>query len=423
MQCRRGEHPETFFRTDEFGIVGGCVVVRSGTHKTPPDVSVPMTDADTTEDVVVIGGGVVGASCAWHLLENGVEDVLIVEKDRPASKASGRAAGHLSTYTSLKHDPAVHEYCIDVHRSLADRHDEIDLRGDVDHVLAHTERGADRLAEFRDLDPDRASLLDGEELAERGTPFATDGVTAALVVDDAVHTDPYALTTSLVAEAQSRGATLALAEVAGITDEGDGLVVSTTEGDYAAPTVVDAAGAWSGRVASMVGVDLPVRARTSQIVVLEPTEPVDVPMFHCPDIGLYGRQETSGEVLVGGGSSEGVPDPDDFSTVARETFVQYVSESAPRIAPAVADAGLVNDWAGRCTATPDRKPLIGPTPVEGFYVCAGFNGSGVARSPFAGRLLAEHVTGRAPSFPADPYDPRRFEGNEEFELKSNSTDW
>jgi sarcosine oxidase subunit beta len=379
---------------------------------------------DSTYDAIVVGGGVVGASCAWHLADAGVEDVLVLEKDSPASKASGRAAGHLSTYTSRKFEPSVREYAIEFHRALASRHDAIDLREDTDHVIARSHEGRDRLEALFERDPEHFRLLSGDELAATGTVFETEGVTAALVYDGAVHTDPYTLTVALLGEAEEKGATLELSAVRAIEAGDDGFTVSADR-EYQTPVVVDAAGAWSGRIASMVGVDLPVKPRTSQIAVLEPRTPIEMPMFHCPDVGLYGRQELNGDVLVGGGTDVEIADPDDFSTAAREEFLQYVSEHSPSISPALDDAGLVNHWAGRCTATPDRWPLIGSTDVEGFYVCTGFNGGGVARSPFAGKLLAEHVLGVEPSFPVEPYAPDRFDESmsRDFGVKSASTDW
>lgn len=380
---------------------------------------------EATHEVIVIGGGVIGASCAWHLADAGVDDVLILEKDRPASKASGRAAGHLSTYTSRKLGESARRYCIEFHREIAANHDSIELHEDTDHVLAHSERGAERLRELSELDPERLTLLTGAELAERGSVFNTAEVVAALVYDQAVHTDPYSLTTALVDEAEAKGAAVRLEAVTDLTrvEDGDGFAVATEAATYEADIVVNAAGAWSGIVGSMLGVSLPVKPRTSQIAVLETREPVEIPMFHCPDLGLYGRQELNGDVLVGGGTSEEIPDPDTFTTSARESFVQYVSEQSRSIAAALDDSRLVNDWAGRCTATPDRLPLVGQTSVSGFYVCAGFNGGGVARAPFAGRLVAELVTGAEPSFPTDPYDPGRFTGDESFDVKSASTDW
>lgn len=373
-------------------------------------------------DAIIVGGGIVGASCAWHLLDAGLDSVLILEKDSPASKASGRAAGHLSTYTSRKYERTVHEYSLDFHRSLNQRHDKIELRTDVDHVLARSDTGRDRLSDLAASNPDDFQFLSGEEFASANTGFNTEGITAGLIYDGAVHTDPYSLTTSLISEAESNGAVLQLETVQEINQTDDGFVVSANR-DYESPIVVNAAGAWSGRVASMVGIDLPVKARTSQIAVLEPPKPIDVPMFHCPDLGLYGRQEMNGDILIGGGTSEEIPDPDAFSTDAREAFLQYVSENSRTIVESLDQARLINHWAERCTATPDRRPLIGPTAISGFYVCTGFNGGGVARSPFAGKLIAEYVMELDLSFPTDPYRVDRKLETSDFDVLSASTDW
>lgn len=380
-----------------------------------------MIDSSTF-DAIVVGGGIAGASCVWHLLDAGMGEVLLLEKDAPASKASGRAAGHLSTYTSRKYAPSVREYSLEFHRKLADRHDRIELREDIDHVIAQSEQGRDRLEELYEQDPKHFEFLTREEFANTETVFNTEDVSAALIYDGAVHTDPYSVTMSLVSEVQDRGATLRTEAVRAITCDGDEFVVNA-DGEYRSGVVINAAGAWSGHVASMVGLDLPVKARTSQIAVLEPRNPVDVPMFHYPDLGLYGRQERNGDVLVGGGTSEEIPNPNDFSTNARESYLQYVSQHSPKIVGSLDKAGLVNHWAGRCTATPDRNPLIGPTDVSGFYVCTGFNGGGIARSPFAGKLVAEYVTDTTPSFPTDPYRLERPVETDGFAVKSASTDW
>ena len=83
----------------------------------------------------------------------------------------------------------------------------------------------------------------------------------------------------------------------------------------------------------------------------------------------------------------------------------------------------MNDWAGRCSATPDRNPLIGETAIDGVYLCAGFNGGGIARAPFAGRLLADLLLDREPRFDPTPFQPNRFDGEEEFTIKSATTNW
>ena len=374
-------------------------------------------------DAVVVGAGVVGSSCALHLLEAGLESVLVLEADQPASKASGRAAGHLRTYTSGKFDREIVEYCGGFYDDLAARHESVLLRADRDFVLAHTADGAAALERHRGESsaPLRALTTD-ERLAEAPALDGPD-ISGTLLFEDAVHTDPHSVTVATLGDARERGATLRLERVVDLSADDGQVAVRTTDATYRSSVVVAATGAWTPKLLSTLGLSVPLRPRTSQVAILEPSEPVSFPMFHAPDLGLYGRQEESGDVLVGGGSTTPIPDPDSFSTRARESFLQHVADAAGEVSTALSEAELVNDWAGRCSATPDRNPLIGATAVEGLYVCAGFNGGGVARAPFAGRLLADLALGRDPPFDPTPFDPARFTGDEEFEVKSASTDW
>jgi sarcosine oxidase subunit beta len=374
-------------------------------------------------DAVVVGAGVVGSSCALHLLEGGMESVLVLEADQPASKASGRAAGHLRTYTSGKFDPRIVAYCGEFYDDLADRHANVELRTDRDFVLSHTAEGATALERHHAESSAPLRALSTEERLAEAPALDGPDVSGTLLFADAVHTDPYSVTVATLADARDLGATVRLERVTDLDAAGGEVAVETTDATYRSPLVVAATGAWTPALLSTLDLAVPLRPRTSQIAILEPPDPIEFPMFHAPDLGLYGRQEESGDVLVGGGSTTPIPDPDSFSTRARESFLQYVAGTVGEVSTALSEAELVNDWAGRCSATPDRNPLIGATAVRGLYVCAGFNGGGVARAPFAGRLLADLALDREPTFDPTPFDPARFTGEEQFEIKSASTNW
>lgn len=375
---------------------------------------------DSTLDAIVIGGGIIGASCAFHLAQSGLDDVLILEKDSPASKASGRAAGHLGMYKEGETDDIRH-YCISFYENLTTDHN-ITLYETSDYVLAHSENGVTHLEQLEN-DNNELAFLSPSELEERVPEFNTNTLTGALVYDDATHTDPYTVTMGILEEARDIGVTLTIEEMTGLERTEKGFEVWTSEERYTASTVVNAAGAWTPRIADFLDVQLPVRPRTSQIAILEPERDLVLPMFHCPDLGLYGRHEPNGDILIGGGSTTPIPDPHTFSTNARDAFIRQVSKDSSKIAAELDNAHLKNDWAGRCTATPDRRPLIGETGVEGFYICAGFNGGGIARAPFAGRLLADILTGAPSSFDPRPFDPSRFDEVDSFDIKSITTNW
>jgi glycine/D-amino acid oxidase-like deaminating enzyme len=378
---------------------------------------------DTDRSVAVVGAGAVGASAALHLAEADAT-VTVLERDGVASKASGRAAGHLRTYASERRD-GITAYSTDRYERLLARHD-VPVHRTEDVLLAHTDRGRERLDAVAAAGPDR-DRLDPPALRDRHPALDGPDVTGAVVVPAAAHTDPHLATRALADDARAAGARLVRDAVSRLDPSPDDGVALRAGGERRRfDAVVLAAGAWTPELIAPLGTDLPIQPRTSQAVVLDPPRPLDVPMFHCPDLGIYGRGEPAGGVLVGGGSTTRIDDLDAFATDADDSFRRTVATAAPRVATALDDAALVDDWAGRCSSTPDRRPLIGETDHPGLFVCAGFNGGGVARAPFAGRLVADLVLGRPPRFDPGPFAPDRFEDagvDAGFDVGSVTTDW
>jgi sarcosine oxidase subunit beta len=379
------------------------------------------TEQSGAYETIIICAGIVGCSCAIHLARAGRE-VLLIEADKPASKATGRSAGELGIYRSTDPENAVAQYGQTFYDDLAERHDTVDLHRNNRYKIAHSETGRQALDEL-DAEKQGGELLTPAELATRVPDFNTEAVTAGYVMPNA-HTDPHSLTMALVSDCGDAGVQLRDGEpVQDLSKDGSEFVVETDSNTYETDVLVNATGSWSKQVAAKLDVSIPLLARTSQIAIFESDERVQLPGFACPDLNIYGRQELNGEILVGGGSSTTVDDLDSFSTKARESFIQEVADSLPKLSNALADARLQNSWAGRPSATPDRRPLIGETHLDGFYVCAGFNGSGVSQAPFAGRLLSDLVVGRESQFDPEPFDPKQYDGTEDIELLGSSTDW
>lgn len=378
-----------------------------------------------SRDVIVVGGGIAGAACAAHLTRSGVEDVVILERDQPGSKASGRAAGFLTPdqFLSTGTHARMHAFLRRYWRDLATETDLVVHTADA-YTLARSATGAERLEQLHHASDVDSELIDGDELAARIPDLATDDVEIAFTYPDGAYTDPYRATMTIIGRAEAAGATVEQTTVAGIRPHDDGVVVETTAGTQRAPTVVLAAGAWSKRLARSAGVELPLRPRISQIAMLEPPNGVSLPLVNDPDRSLYYRTEVSGEVLVGGGTGTEELDPEAFTPTAREPFLAEVSEKAPAVAPGLADARVSSSWAGIVSATPDRSPLVGPTDVPGLIACCGFNGEGIMYSPVAGRIVADNVTGDDPPFDPTPFAPDRFgDGvDPDFEIRS-AIDW
>jgi sarcosine oxidase subunit beta len=375
-------------------------------------------------DAVVVGGGIAGANCALQLARAGVTDVLVLEGEEPASKASGRAAGNLTTYRHERFGAAASRLGRELYEELAVANDDLVLHRERSYSVAYTDEGADSLREEAESTTLDTELLTAEELAERETAFATGEVTAALRMRNAVYTDPKRLTLAVHAAAREAGVELAIETVRDVSagDGGGRLTVETDAGEYDTPVVIVAAGAWTGPLLQRAGTDVALQPRTSQIAILDPPEPMDVPIWSAPDFSVYGRPTPEGRVLFGGGTSTHIGDLDRFRTRALVPFLGQVAERAPYVMPALERATLHDDWAGRVSATPDRHPHVGETDVDGLYVCAGFNGEGISNSPFAARLLADLVLDRDPIVDPSTFDPMRYPGDETFEI-GNAVEW
>ena len=168
--------------------------------------------------------------------------------------------------------------------------------------------------------------------------------------------------------------------------------------------------------------DIALRPRTSQLAILDPAEPLDVPLWSAPDFSVYGRPTPEGRVLFGGGVDTPVADLEGFRNRALVPFLEEVGELAPFVLPALEHANLHADRAGLVSATPDRHPHIGQTAIEGLYVCGGFNGEGISNGPFGARLVADLVLGREPLVEPAPFDPQRHPPDATFRI-GNAVEW
>ncbi|WP_458188817.1 NAD(P)/FAD-dependent oxidoreductase [Haladaptatus sp. NG-WS-4] len=378
----------------------------------------------SSHDAIVVGGGIVGAHCGLQLARAGLDDVVVLERDEPASKASGRAAGSLTIWGQERFGAEASAFCRDVYIELNAEYDELTFHPRESYSLAYSEEGAEHLRRDHESLTVETELLTPEELADRRPEFAVEDVYAAVRFPHSRYTDPKQLTLTVHQAAADAGVTLhhegveSLVPGAGTDDVG----VETTVGRREAPVVVVAAGAWSKRLLATAGVDIALRPRTSQIVILEPANDIEIPSWEARDYNVYGRPTPEGRILFGGGVSTPIGDLEGFDTRAFVPFLREVGEYAPYVFPALEAATLHDDWAGRVSATPDLQPHIGETTHEGLYVCAGFNGEGISNSPFGARLVTDLVFERDPIVDPEPFRPGRHAGKEEFRI-GNAVEW
>ncbi|MBI4469181.1 MAG: FAD-binding oxidoreductase [Acidobacteria bacterium] len=355
-----------------------------------------------TTEVVIIGGGIVGSSIAYHLTEGGCTDVLIIEREAQLGLGStGKSAGGVRAQFATAINIAMSRYSIDIfsrfeeitgHPSGYRPHGYLFLATN-EHQLA----GLKKNREFQiEHGLDDVELLTTAEVAAMVPQLHLADVMGASYCPTDGFVDPYSVMSCFSARARERGARLWLGtEVTAIqVREGQITSVETTKGRVSTQIVVNAAGPWAAGIARMAGVDIPVMPLRRQIVNTQPFDglPSRLPMVIDMSNGFHFRREGAGILMAW-------PDPVEtagFKTSFDQEFIEKILTRAHHRAPCLAHAE-VNPrrcWAGLYEVTPDHHAILGKVPgIEGLYLANGFSGHGVMHSPATGRILAELILG------------------------------
>jgi sarcosine oxidase subunit beta len=389
----------------------------------PPAASqAPGTDpasaslAEADAGVVIIGGGVIGASIAFHLAEAGVEGVLLLERDEPGSGSSAKPIGGVRAQFSDPLNIRLGQRSLEAWRAFARRPGaDIGFCG-VGYLFLLG--GADELATFRqgvDLQNDLgvpSRIVTPDEAHELCPYIAPGGITAAAYCP----TDGYALPRSAVdgylRAARRHGATVRTHCPVTAIDTAGGAVraVRTPRGTVRTRAVVCAAGAWSGAVGAMAGVDLPVTPLRRQIAFTGPLSPAPprIPFTLDYDSTLYFHDDGAQGLVLG--LSDRRQEPGFDRSFTREWLGPF-REAARRRAPALAGMPVTGGWAGLYELTPDRNALIGQASgVGGFLYATGFSGHGFLQAPAVGEIIRDLYFGEAPFTDVGPLAATRFDG-------------
>ncbi len=368
-----------------------------------------------TADVVIIGGGIMGTSTAYHLARKGAGRVVLVEKEPFFGMMStGQCAGGIRHQFSSEINI---RFSIESIRMLERFPEEMDQ--DIDlrftgylFLLTHEED----VRAFRKNVALQHSLgvmtqwLEPEEIARMVPLVNLEGVLAGTFYERDGLCDPSSVVQGYVKNARRLGARLFTDTAAtGIRTRGNRIVaVETTRGVIETPVVVNACGAWAPHIGRMVGVDIPIVPLRRQIVVTTPIPeiPPDFPFVIFFREALYFHREGEG-ILTG--KSNPNETPGYKLDVDPEWELIHMEEAMYRL-PVLERAGLLAHWAGLYEVTPDAHPILGRIPtVDGFYVMAGFSGHGFMHGPVAGLLMAEEILdGRAHTINIDPFRYDRF---------------
>jgi sarcosine oxidase subunit beta len=372
-------------------------------------------------DVVIIGGGCMGASVAYHLSRRGVTDVVLVEREKMLGTGStGRNAGGVRHQFSNEANIKLSIESIHLLEHFADEVGHpIDFHQDGYLFLLSSANSVETFR--RNVGLQRRLGVDVEWLDETGARclapgLDTTGVAAATFCNRDGIADPNGVTIGFAKAAQRAGVAVERGvEVTGIRVSGGRVIgVETTRGIIETQTVVNAAGPWAGLVGKMVGegLDVPVRPVRRHIFIAAmdasaSPAPV-VPSSHIMVIDFestfYFHREGAG-ILFGMGDSG---ETSTFDTTVQWDFLPQVIDVAVNRLPGLASASISHAWAGLYEMTPDGNPIIGQTGPVGCHTIAGFSGHGFQHSPAAGRILADVIAGNDPQFDLSPFSLERF---------------
>ena len=372
-----------------------------------------MSALPASADVVVVGGGVIGTSTAFHLAEAGV-DVCLLERDALAGGSTSRAAGGIRAQFSDPLNIAIGLRSIEAFTRFDERPGgEIDLHQVGYLFLLDREEDVASFGASMELQNELgvpSRFVDLAEVEELCPLAGLDGVLAATFCPVDGHASPEAVVQGYAAGARAHGAAVlagcAVSSIAASTGEITG--VETALGTVETDTVVCAAGVWSPELARTVGVDLPVEPYLREVGFTGPAAglPDGLPLTIDFSTGFYFHREGPGLLF-------GMADPEQRPGLDAETdpdWLEHVMEVAERRLPALLDMGIAGGWKGYYEITPDHNALVGESPeVARFLYATGFSGHGFLQGPAVGEIVRDLVLRREPFVDVTPLAAERFE--------------
>ena len=363
--------------------------------------------------VVIVGGGVMGTSAAFHLAEAGV-DVVLLERAQLGSGSTCRAAGGVRAQFSDALNIEIAQRSLRAFREFAHRPGwEIDFK-QVGYLFVLSSESDvaifERNVELQNAYGVPSRILSAAQARELCPLLAGDDILAAAFSHEDGHLTPEAVVQGYAYGARALGAHIRVGcEVLDISSSGGEITeLTTTHGAIRTGTVVCAAGAWSRGCGEMVGVELPVTPLRRQVLFTAPMSGLapHLPMTIDFASSFYFHREGPGLLL-------GMSDPDEqpgFVTETSDDWIPRLIEVASRRAPRIADAGIRGGWAGLYEMTPDHNAIIGEARgISRFLYATGFSGHGFLQGPAVGEIVRDMVLERQPPIDVGPLSVERFD--------------
>ncbi|HLA88610.1 MAG TPA: FAD-dependent oxidoreductase [Anaerolineales bacterium] len=366
-------------------------------------------------DIVIIGGGVMGASAAYHLAKCGMNNTVLLEKENFFGQgATGRCAGgvryqfstEINIKLSLESLPMIERFKDEIGQ-------EVNYRQSGYLLVATNDKDASifkRNVALQNKLGVPTNLLTGDEVRARLPLMKFDDAIAGTFNQKDGTVDPNSVVMGYVNAAQKMGVkAITGAEVIGITISGGEVEeVQTSLGTVKTRMILNAAGPWVSQIGQMAGVQIPVVPLRRQMFTTNPLKeiPEDFPFVIDFAKSLYFHREAEG-LLIGMSNQNEKPG---YDQNVDEDFELENLEAAIDRMPLVEKASRASHWAGLYEVTPDAHPIFGNSDVKGFTLCAGFSGHGFMHGPIAGKLMSEIISdGKFSSVDVSMLDLKRFE--------------
>ncbi len=384
-----------------------------------------MKELPTQARAVIIGGGVIGCSLAYHLTLLGWKDVVLLERKQLTCGTTWHAAGLVGQLRATMNMTKLAQYSANLYGTLEEETGVATgyrQRGSLALALSEDRmeelaRGADMAATFG-LD---AHVISPKECLDRYPLLSLDGVVGGVFLPTDGQADPGNVALALARGARNRGAQVFEGvKVTGVTqDQGRVTGVETERGAISAEYVINCAGMWGREVGKLAGVNVPLQACEHFYIVTEGIDGLspDLPVLRVPDECAY-YKEDAGKILLGAFEPKakpwgiaGIPEdfcfdqlPEDF-----DHFEPILEQAIARV-PLLAEAGIHTFFNGPESFTPDDRYLLGEAPeLKNFYVAAGFNSIGIQSAGGAGKALAEWMDAGEPPYDLWDVDIRRMQ--------------
>lgn len=373
---------------------------------------------NNTASVVIIGGGISGCSIAYNLALKGVKDIVVIEKEYLTSGSTGRCGAGVRMQWGTEMNCRLAKYSIEFYEKA---NDVLEYNGDIEFkqggylIVASTEKEDTQFKKNIALQNSLGipSVYLSPKEAKKIIPHMDESkIISATYCSKDGHLNPFHATQAYADAAVRLG--VKFMKYTNVTDikveNGKIAGVQTDKGFISTPVVVNAAGGHSKIIGDMVGVDIPVYAERHQILVTEPVNPIQNPMFMSFSLNIYCQQTPHGSFIMGRGDAN---EPRDLRVTSSWHFLEEMAKDCCTLLPLLKDLRVVRQWAGLYCMSPDRQPIYGKANnVEGFYMATGYSGHGFMFGPVTGVVMAESILGEKHSLPIDKLGLDRFEKGE-----------